>query len=78
MAVSRKVDELGRITIPKVIRQSLNLIAGTKLNIREENGEIVLEKDSESCTICGLSENLIEFNGVKVCDKCINEIKKQS
>lgn len=76
MAVSRKIDELGRITIPKVIRQTLGLAAGTRLNIREEGGTIVLEKDFCACALCGELTNLTEFNSVKICQQCIEKIKE--
>lgn len=45
--ITRKIDELGRIVIPKEIRRTLRIREGTPLEIfTEKNGEIVLRKYS--------------------------------
>ena len=43
--ITRKIDELGRIVIPKEIRRTLRIREGTPLEIfTEKNGEIILRK----------------------------------
>ena len=42
--VVRKIDELGRIVIPKEIRKTLNIGTGEDLQIFVENDSIVLKK----------------------------------
>lgn len=50
--IIRRVDDLGRVVLPRSLRKSLKIDVGTKLDIRiNENKEIVLKKISE------LSEN---------------------
>ena len=45
--ITRKIDELGRIVIPKEIRRTLRIREGTPLEIfTEKNGEIILRKYS--------------------------------
>ena len=40
--ITRKIDELGRIVIPKEIRRTLRIREGTPLEIfTEKNGEII-------------------------------------
>lgn len=41
---SRRVDDLGRIVIPRKIRESLEIKAGDLIDIRCINGEIILKK----------------------------------
>ena len=41
---SRRVDDLGRIVIPRKIRESLKIKAGDLIDIRCINGEIILKK----------------------------------
>ena len=42
--ISRRVDELGRIVIPKEFRKNLRIKSGDCLEIYATNGEIVLKK----------------------------------
>ena len=42
--VVRKIDDLGRIVIPKEIRKSLNIRNGEDLQIFVDNDNIVLKK----------------------------------
>lgn len=76
MAVFRRIDELGRITIPKIIRQNLNLSAGTQLSISEENGGIVLKKDGPCCALCGGDKGLISFGKNYACSDCVEKFKQ--
>lgn len=45
--ITRKVDELGRIVIPKEMREELKIEQGQKLNISIRNQNIVLSVDIE-------------------------------
>lgn len=40
----RKIDSLGRIVLPKEIRNSMGIVEGSALSIMLENGKIILEK----------------------------------
>ena len=42
--VTRKIDELGRIVIPKEIRKNLGIRDGESLEIFTENDSIILKK----------------------------------
>ncbi|MBO5207219.1 MAG: AbrB/MazE/SpoVT family DNA-binding domain-containing protein [Clostridia bacterium] len=42
--IIRKIDELGRIVIPKDVRVSLDLHAGDDIEIKVESGCVVLTK----------------------------------
>lgn len=44
--ITRKIDELGRIVIPKEIRRNLGIRDGESLEILTENDSIVLKKHS--------------------------------
>ena len=46
--MSRKVDELGRIVIPKEIRDKFGIKTDDRMDIYVENDMISLIKDSES------------------------------
>ena len=44
MQIIRKIDKLGRVVIPKDVRTSLGLDSNDDLEIRVENGCIVIKK----------------------------------
>ncbi|MCL2620779.1 MAG: AbrB/MazE/SpoVT family DNA-binding domain-containing protein [Defluviitaleaceae bacterium] len=50
---TRKIDELGRVVIPKEIKVSLGLIEGTSLKVTLQNEKIILEKADPPCEKCG-------------------------
>lgn len=70
--ITRKIDELGRIVIPKEIRRTLRIREGTPLEIfTEKNGEIILRKYSpmgEMVTFAKqYAESLAQTTGMMVC-----------
>lgn len=73
--IVRRVDELGRIVIPKEIRKAYRLHEGATLSINiQKNGEIVLTKFSKISslyefaeTLCDVIFKTLECN-VLICD----------
>ena len=74
--VQRCLDDLGRITLPKEIRNNLTIPTGTPLLIHVEGNRIILEKSSTACAICGSVDDVKEFNGKGICHHCIERIKE--
>ena len=72
----RKIDELGRIGIPKEVRESLKLSAGTALSIswNSEKGEILLRKDTPACAVCGTKTELVRKSEITLCSTCLKKI----
>ena len=60
--MSRPIDELGRIVIPKEIRRSFKIKDKDLLEIFIEGDSIVLKKAVSSCIICNSSEQIEEIN----------------
>ena len=75
--IIRKVDDLGRIVIPREIRESLNIKRKDPIEIYVDGSSIILKKDTESCVFCGKEENLINFNGKAICQHCISQLSKK-
>lgn len=72
--IVRKVDELGRVVIPKETRQLLSVKEGDSLEIFKDDKEIILKKYSPGCTFCSNMKNLTQFKGVYICEECIDEL----
>lgn len=64
--VIRKLDELGRITLPIELRRSLYLDVKDALEITVEDDCIILKKAENADIFTGGTEDLIEYEGKKV------------
>ncbi len=75
--VVRRIDELGRIVLPIEIRRSLDINVKDPVEIFIDSERIILQKYSPSCIFCGESDNIVFFNGKRICAKCLEEIKNK-
>lgn len=75
--VVRKVDELGRIVLPIEIRKVLDINPKDAIEIFTDNDKIVLQKYAPACIFCNDTEDVIYFNGKRVCTACIKQLKEQ-
>ena len=72
---SRKIDELGRVVLPRSLRDALLMREGEVLAVSREDDRIILQKKSRSCWLCGSEDGVIELsNHSTVCAKCAKEI----
>lgn len=75
VGIVRSIDSAGRIVLPIEIRKELDLMGeDSKLEIIAKGNEILLKKYAPSCIFCHDENDLIEFNGQKICRKCATEI----
>lgn len=63
MNVTKKMDDIGRITIPKDIRSSLRWMGGDEIEIIVNNDGTVLLRKYENDTVKRLEELRAEWNG---------------
>lgn len=70
-----KIDKLGRIVIPKPLRDKYDIHTDDTLEMFTEADAIVLRKYGMSCTFCGESEALTVFKGKPVCQDCLNKLQ---
>lgn len=76
----RPVDKMGRVVIPKEIRQQLGVQNEVdSFEIYTENNYVILKKYQPSCVFCERLGSSVEFNGHTVCYECIEKLnlKKQ-
>ena len=68
LGIVRKVDQLGRIVIPKELRNTLQLNTGSPIEIFIDENKIILRKYSvnEACIVTGeiTPDNKIYSNGM--------------
>lgn len=74
--IVRKVDQLGRIVIPKELRKVFEIDTEDALEIFTDGEQIILKKYEPACIFCREAKNVKKFKGKNVCKKCMEELKK--
>ena len=74
--VIRKLDELGRITLPIELRRSLDLDVKDGLEITVQDDCIILKKAESADILTGSTEDLLEYEGKKVSRSSILALAK--
>lgn len=74
--IVRKLDALGRITLPIELRRTLNVSERDPLEIFVDEGKVILQKYEPTDIFNGNKENLVEFHGKRVSKDSIIELAK--
>lgn len=73
--IVRRIDELGRVVIPKELRRTLGVENGDPLEIFGDGERIIVRKYQPGCFTCGsVDGTLREFYGKPICTDCISKI----
>lgn len=73
--IVRSVDKMGRVVIPKEIRNQLDVKNDQdSFEIYMEDDAIVLKKHQPNCIFCGAANDCIDYNGKYVCGGCIRRL----
>lgn len=77
--IVRELDDLGRVTIPKEIRESLKFQRNEPVDIYIENGVICINAARLQCVCCGSKkeDKLRKVRGVLICEDCTNQANKE-
>lgn len=73
--IVRPVDQLGRIVLPKELRNTHDIPEGTPLEIYTEGDDIILRKYQPGCVICGEIKDLTLIKGKHICAQCLKEMR---
>ena len=74
--IVRMVDQLGRIVLPIEIRKTMGISEKDPLEIFIDDNKIILMKYQPSCTFCNNADNIVYFNGKRICEDCLKKIKE--
>ena len=76
--IIRKVDELGRVVIPKETRKKLDINERDPMEIYIDGRSIILKKLETNCIFCKSNKNLIKFKDKLICKKCLEDLFSNS
>jgi transcriptional pleiotropic regulator of transition state genes len=74
--IVRRLDELGRITLPIELRRTLDVSERDPLEIFVDEGRIILQKYEPTDIFNGSKDNLLEYQGKKISKDTIIELAK--
>jgi len=74
--ITRAVDPLGRIVIPKELRDTFKINTGDAMEIFTNNDGIVIRKYNPGCALCGGLDDVHNVDGIKICKECAEKIAK--
>ena len=74
--IVRKLDELGRITLPIELRRNLDISEKDPVEIYVSEDMIILKKFAPADTFTGSTEDLVEYCGKMVSKESIKELAK--
>lgn len=75
--IVRKVDELGRIVLPKELRETFKIDHKDPLEIYVEGDSIILKKYEPACIFCGSANEVVNYMDKRVCKECIEKLKNE-
>lgn len=68
--IVRKVDELGRIVLPKELRRTLGIGEKDPMEIYTDGKGIILRKYAPGCAFCGSMNGIRYIRSTPVCGAC--------
>lgn len=75
--IVREIDDLGRIVIPKELRETMELSQQDSIKFYVEKGRIILEKYEDGCFFCGDLEQTFAFAGITICKNCLDKMNEK-
>lgn len=73
--VIRSTDKIGRLVIPKEVRDQLGILPGEPVKMVFKDHSVIIEKYKDVCFLCGKSdENYLLIHDKKICFQCVKEI----
>ena len=75
LGIVRKIDPLGRVVLPKELRDTMDLPEGTPMAFYTDADSIVIREHKTHCEFCPGTDGLIPFGGKFVCQHCRDDLK---
>ena len=70
-----KIDNLGRVVVPKSIRKALNIQSNSEISMYVENRKLIITKGNQICSLCDTKDISHQLKDKFLCNICISDIK---
>ncbi len=74
VGMTRKVDRLGRVILPKQLRESLEIETGDSVEIYIKEDLIYVKKHRPACIFCEGTDNVRKYIDKNICEDCLAEL----
>ncbi|MGF7049122.1 transcriptional pleiotropic regulator of transition state genes [Paenibacillus sp. DS2015] len=76
--IVRRIDDLGRVVIPKELRRTMGIADGDPVEVFVEGDRIILRKYAPGCCLCGIVRDSLTplYPDKLVCKPCVEMILK--
>lgn len=74
--IVRPIDNLGRIVLPKEIRDTMQIAPKDPLEIWTEPDRIILTKYAPACIFCNDGDEVTNYKGKLICKSCLENLQK--
>lgn len=71
----KKIDNLGRVVVPKGFRQMLGLEPGDTLRVEIEGGKLLMTPHRDGCTFCGETGIASVYLQKNICNGCLDNLR---
>jgi len=72
--IVRSIDQLGRIVVPKELRNILDIGVSDSLEIYTEDNAIILKKYEPGCIFCSEVSGVSIHLGKNICPSCLKKL----
>ncbi|MCD7775531.1 MAG: AbrB/MazE/SpoVT family DNA-binding domain-containing protein [Clostridiales bacterium] len=73
--IVRSIDSMGRFVIPMELRKTMHITdKKDSLEVFVDEDKIILRKYTPTCIFCQNYEDVIDYNGHKICRSCIKKL----
>ncbi|MBC8080252.1 MAG: AbrB/MazE/SpoVT family DNA-binding domain-containing protein [Gorillibacterium sp.] len=72
--IVRRVDQLGRIVLPKSLRKRYQMNEGDPIEILVQGDQILLERYRPRCVFCSSMTDVIQYKDRHICGVCHQEM----
>lgn len=76
--IARPVDSLGRVVLPKELRDVMGIKKGDSLEIFVDTDRVILRKFLHNCIFCGEGSDVQYYNGHAVCRECAGDLSNNA
>lgn len=76
IGIVRRIDDLGRVVIPKETRRVMGIKEGDPVEIFIDGDMVCVKKyqESNSCSLCGAVNHLLQVDGTTICMVCARKV----